>query len=94
MATDLLNEKPKVNLNAVQLAKKKKNVLLNFYGSIKDGGEFLSARDIDLAVEALKFAKLDIIEREKHEQDERDAAALKKKMKEEEKELKKGKGGK
>ena len=31
MATDLLNEKPKVNLNAVQLAKKKKNVLLNFY---------------------------------------------------------------
>lgn len=90
MATDLLNEKPKVNLNAVQLAKKKKNVLLNFYGSIKDGGEFLSARDIDLAVEALKFAKLDIIEREKHEQDERDAAALKKKMKEEARRIKAG----
>lgn len=66
-------------------AKEKKDFLFNFYDSIMKGGDILSVEDIDIAMESLKLAQLDIKEREKRKIIEREAELLKQKMAEEEK---------
>ena len=54
-------------------AKEKKELLFNFYENIMKGGEILSIEDIDIAMESLKLAQLDIKEREKRKIIEREA---------------------
>ena len=70
-----------------ELSKKKSALLYNFYENIKAGGEVFSAEDIDIALEALKLAQLDIKEREARQRQEREAELLKQKMEEEEKRI-------
>jgi len=65
-------------------AKEKKSVLYDFYESIKKGGEILSVEDLEVAIESLKYAQLDIKEQELRRQQEREAEFLKQKMAEEE----------
>ncbi len=72
-------------LDVVLSAKQKRAYLFNFYENIKNGGEFLSAADMDIAIEALRLAQLDLKEREKRKREEKEAALRKKKMKEQEK---------
>ena len=79
------NEKLKNRLRVAELSKKKSALLYNFYENIKVGGEIFSAEDIDIAMEALKLAQLDIKEREARERREKEAELLKQKMEEEEK---------
>ena len=66
-------------------AKEKKELLFNFYENIMKGGEILSVEDLDIAMESLKLAQLDIKEREKRKIIEREAELLKQKMAEDEK---------
>ena len=66
------------------IAKKKKDLLYSFYGNLKDGGEILSLNDIDIAIESLKLAKLDIKIREDRKREEREAELIKQKLAEEE----------
>ena len=66
-------------------AKQKKELLFNFYENIMKGGEILSVEDLDIAMESLKLAQLDLKEREKRKLQEREAELLKQKMAEEEK---------
>ena len=79
------SEKLKTRLRVAELSKKKSALLYNFYENIKAGGEVFSAEDIDIALEALKLAQLDIKEREARQRQEREAELLKQKMEEEEK---------
>ena len=46
------------------LAKQKSNLLYQFYETIKNGGDILSAEDLDIAIESLKLAQLDVKDRE------------------------------
>ena len=46
-------------------AKEKKDLLFSFYENIMKGGEILSVEDLDIAMESLKLAQLDIKERER-----------------------------
>ena len=46
------------------LAKQKSTLLYQFYETIKNGGDILSAEDLDIAIESLKLAQLDIKDRE------------------------------
>ncbi len=71
--------------NAVELAQFKRNTLFNFYESIKNGSAFFSADEMDIAIESLKLAQLDIKERERRQIQEREAETLKRKMEEDEK---------
>ena len=66
-------------------AKEKRDLLFNFYDIMMKGGDILSVEDIDIAMESLKLAQLDIKEREKRKIIEREAELLKQKMAEEEK---------
>lgn len=79
------SEKLKTRLRVAELSKKKSALLYNFYENIKAGGEVFSAEDIDIALEALKLAQLDIKDREARERQEREAELLKQKMEEDEK---------
>ncbi len=72
-------------LNPVQLAQVKRSIYHDFFKSIKSGGEFFSPEDIDIAIESLKFAQIDIKERIVREEREKEAEALKKKLEEEKK---------
>ena len=55
----IITETEKEDVAAV--AKRKKDLLYSFYGNLKDGGEILTSQDIDIAIESLKLAKLDIL---------------------------------
>jgi len=66
-------------------AKKKSAVLYNFYEAIKNGGDILSAEDMDIAIESLKLAQLDIKARDERKRKEREAEILRERMQEEEK---------
>ena len=79
------SEKLKTRLRVAELSKKKSALLYNFYENIKAGGEVFSPEDIDIALEALKLAQLDIKEREARARQEREAELLKQKMEEDEK---------
>ena len=79
------SEKLKTRMRVAELSKKKSALLYNFYENIKAGGEVFSAEDIDIAVEALKLAQLDIKEREARQRQEQEAELLKQKMEEDEK---------
>lgn len=68
-------------------AKEKKRVLYDFYESIQKGGDILSAEDLEVAIESLKYAQLDIKERELRVQQEREAELLKQKIAEEKERL-------
>jgi DNA-directed RNA polymerase len=65
-------------------AKIKKDILYNFYDSVRKGGEALTCDDLTLAIEALELAKLDIKEREDKKRREREAELLKQKIAEDE----------
>ena len=67
------------------LAKQKSTLLYQFYETIKNGGEILSAEDLDIAIESLKLAQLDIKDREERKRKEREAEILKERMEEAEK---------
>ncbi|MBR6603712.1 MAG: hypothetical protein IKK94_06830, partial [Clostridia bacterium] len=67
------------------LAKQKSTLLYNFFENIKTGGEILSTEDIDIAIESLKLAQLDIRAREERRRKELEAEQLKIKMEEAEK---------
>ena len=71
--------------DVVLLAKQKSNLLYNFYENIKTGGEILSVEDLDVAIESLKLAQLDIKEREERRRKEQEAQRLKERMEEAEK---------
>jgi len=73
------------NLNPVELAKQKRKVLFDFYENVKNGTEVFSAEDLDIAIESMKLAQLDIKQRERRRIQEREAELLKKKMEEDEK---------
>jgi hypothetical protein len=75
------SEKLKTRMRVAELSKKKSALLYNFYESIKAGGQVFSAEDIDIALEALKLAQLDIKEREARERLEKEAEMLKQKWK-------------
>ena len=66
-------------------AKEKRELLFNFYDIMMKGGDILSVEYIDIAMESLKLAQLDIKEREKRKIIEREAELLKQKMAEDEK---------
>ncbi len=72
-------------LNPVELAKEKRKTLFSFYENVKNGTEIFSAEDLDIAIESMKLAQLDIKERERRRLQEREAELLKKKMEEDEK---------
>ena len=55
------------------LAKQKSTLLYRFYETIKNGGEILSAEDLDIAIESLKLAQLDIKDREERKRKECEA---------------------
>lgn len=67
------------------LAKQKSTLLYRFYETIKNGGDILSAEDLDIAIESLKLAQLDIKDREERKRKEREAEVLKQRMEEAEK---------
>ena len=67
------------------LAKQKSTLLYQFYETIKNGGEILSAEDLDIAIESLKLAQLDIKDREERKRKEREAEVLKQRMEDAEK---------
>ena len=56
-------------------AKEKREFLFNFYDNMMKGGDILSVEDIDIVMESLKLAQLDIKEREKRKILEREARA-------------------
>lgn len=70
--------------DSVAFAKKKTALLYDFFENIKNGGEILSSEDLDIAIESLKLAKLDIKMQEDRKRQEEEAALLKKRMEEEE----------
>lgn len=72
-------------LDPVALAKQKRKALFEFYENIKNGTEIFSAEDLDIAIESMKLAQLDIKERERRRLQEREAELLKKKLEEDEK---------
>ena len=59
------------------LAKQKSTLLYQFYETIKNGGEILSAEDLDIAIESLKLARPDIKDREERKRKEREPEVLK-----------------
>lgn len=73
------------NLNPVEAAKKKRKTLFNFYDNLQAGTELFSVDEIDIAIESLKLAKLDIKERERKKREEQEAELIKKQMEEAEK---------
>ena len=70
-------------LDPVALAKQKRKALFEFYENIKNGTEIFSAEDLDIAIESMKLAQLDIKERERRRLQEKEAELLKKKLEEE-----------
>ena len=71
--------------NPVELAKQKRKALFEFYENIKCGTEIFSAEDLDIAIESMKLAQLDIKERERRRLQEEEAEILKRKLEEDEK---------
>ncbi len=69
-------------LDPVALAKEKRKALFAFYENIKNGTEIFSADDLDIAIESMKLAQLDIKERERRRIQEQEAELLKQKMEE------------
>ena len=74
-----------VVLDPVELAKIKRKALFEFYENIKNGTEIFSAEDLDVAIESMKLAQLDIKERERKRLQVQEAELLKKKLEEDEK---------
>lgn len=77
--------KKKANADPVETAKHKRKILFDFYERVKDGTEIFSEEDLDIAIESMKLAKLDIKERERRRIQEEEAELLRKKMEEDEK---------
>lgn len=67
MAETKISQTPEEN-DVALMAKQKSTFLYSFYENIKNGGEILSAEDLDIAIESLKLAQLDIKERESRKQ--------------------------
>ncbi len=76
-------DKPSVP-DYVKTAKEKRELLIRFFQSVQKGGDILSVEDLEIAVESLKLAKLDIQEREKRRRAEEEAARLRKKAEQKE----------
>lgn len=72
------------NNNPVEHAKIKRQSLFNFYESVKIGTELFSSDDLDIAIESMKLAQLDIKERERRRLQEYEAEILSRRLKEEE----------
>ncbi|MBR2406371.1 MAG: DEAD/DEAH box helicase family protein [Clostridia bacterium] len=72
-------------LDPVELAKEKRSLYRRFFGSVKDGGEVFSPEDIDIAIESLRFAQMDIRARLVREQQEKEAEQLRQKMEQDKK---------
>lgn len=62
------------------LAKERRRTLYDFYDSVQRGSESFSQEELDIAIESLKLAKLDIHERERRKIQEMEAEQLKKAM--------------
>ncbi len=67
-------------IDVVQLSKAKKTLLYNFYDSVKKGGECFSAEELDIAIESLRYAQLDLKLREQHIREQQEVELLKKKL--------------
>ena len=78
-------EKAKVRERVAALSKKKSSLLYNFYENVKRGTEVFSMEEVDIAIDSLKLAKLDIKERETRQRQEQEAALLKQQMEDQEK---------
>ena len=74
-----------ITLNPVELAKQKRKALFDFYENIKNGTEIFSAEDLDIAIESMKLAQLDIKERERRRLQEKEAELLMNMLEEDEK---------
>ena len=68
--------------DAVVRAREKSTLLYSFFENIKNGGEILTTEDLDIAIESLKLAQLDIKAQEERRRQEREAELLKKRMEE------------
>ena len=82
--TNIETDTPLV-IDAVELAKQKRKLLFEFYESVKSGTEYFSTEDLDIAIESMKLAQLDIKERERRNLQEKEAALLKKNLEEDKK---------
>ena len=69
----------------IHTANEKRKALFDFYSSVRVGTEILSAEELDIALESIKLAQLDIKERQKRQMEEKEAQQLKKNMAEQEK---------
>jgi len=72
-------------VDIVASAKNKRKLLFDFYESVKKGTETFTAEELDIAIESMKYAQLDIKERDRRAQREKEAELLKRRMEEEEK---------
>lgn len=64
--------------------KKREQLLYNFYKNIQEGGDTFSNDEIDIAIQSLKLAQLDIKAREDRKRKEKEAEELKRKLEEQE----------
>ena len=71
--------------NTETTIKDKKDIVNDFFKIIRRAGESLSSADLDLAIETLKFAGLEIKEREDHARRLEEARIAKEKQEKEEK---------
>ena len=72
-------------INLVEAGKKRNEKIDSFFEAIKDLGEVLSFDDLDVAIEALKVAGLETIEREERRRLEEDRRKMKRDMEKQEK---------
>lgn len=72
------------NNSPVERAKLKRKTLYNFYEDVMAGRELFSAEDLDIAIESMRLAQMDIKERERREIQVKEAELLKEKLEEEE----------
>ena len=70
--------------DAVANKKKREQLLYNFYKNIQEGGDTFSNDEIDIAIQSLKLAQLDIKAREDRKRKEKEAEELKRKLEEQE----------
>ena len=74
-----------MSTNATATIKEKKDIVNDFFAIVKRAGQSLSSADLDLAIETLKFAGLEIKEREAHERRLEEARIAKEKQEKEQK---------
>lgn len=83
MASNKMSPQAKTSDVTMQ-AKQKSELLYSFFDNIKKGGEILTVEDLDIAIESLKLAQLDIKAQEERRRQEREAELLKQRMEEQE----------